>query len=70
MISYAPFYKTLLKKGVTEYSLIYNHGISPNTLQRMRHQKAITTTTLNTFCEILECQVPDIIEYVPSEEIK
>ena len=28
MISYAPFYRTLLEKGVTEYHLIYKQGFS------------------------------------------
>lgn len=70
MISYRPFYATLLQKNVTEYALIFKHGVPPNTLQRMRHGKPITTTTLNIFCEILNCGVSDILEYVPSETIE
>ena len=34
----------------------------------MKHGKAITTTTLNTLCEILDCRVEDILEYVPEDE--
>ena len=68
MISYQPFYVTLLTKGITEYALIYKHGISANTLHRMKHGKAITTKTLDTLCEVLECSVSDILEY-KSEEI-
>lgn len=63
MISYQPFYETLLRKGVTEYALIYRNGIPANTLHRMKHGKAITTKTLNTLCEILDCSVSDILEY-------
>lgn len=63
MISYQPFYDTLLRKGVTEYALIYRNGIPANTLHRMKHGKAITTKTLNTLCEILDCSVSDILEY-------
>lgn len=69
MISYRPFYDTLLKKGVTEYALIYKFGLPANTIHRMKHGKAITTTTLDTLCEILECKVEDILEYVPPQEI-
>lgn len=69
MISYRPFYDTLLKKGVTEYALIYKFGLPANTVHRMKHGKAITTTTLDTLCEILECKVEDILEYVPPQEI-
>ena len=68
MISYRPFYQTLFKKGITEYYLIFKQGITASTLQRIRHGKAITTTTLNTLCEILDCRVEDILEYVPDPE--
>lgn len=68
MISYRPFYQTLLTKGVTEYNLIYKQGMDANTIHRMKHGKAITTKTLNTLCEILTCRVEDVLEYVPDEE--
>ncbi len=67
MISYRPFYETLFKKGITEYHLIFKEGLSANTLHRMRHGEAVSTKTLNTLCEILNCGVSEIIEYVPSE---
>ena len=63
MISYQPFYDTLLAKGITEYTLIFKHGIPANTLHRMKHGEAITTKTLDTLCEILECSVSDILEF-------
>jgi len=67
MISYQPFYDTLFKKGITEYQLIYKQGLSANTLHRMKHGEAISTKTLNTLCEILDCEVCEIIKYVREE---
>ena len=67
MISYRPFYETLLKKGITEYHLVFKEGMSANTLYRMKHGEAISTKTLDTLCEILNCSVSEIIEYVPAE---
>lgn len=67
MISYEPFYQTLLDKGMTEYYLIYKQGMESHTLHRMKHGKPITTRTLNTLCEILDCRVEDILVYVPDE---
>ena len=67
MISYDPFYQTLFKKGLTEYYLIYKQGLSANTIHRMKHGKPITTTTLDTLCFILDCQVQDILCYKPDE---
>jgi len=67
MISYAPFYKTLFSKGITEYHLIFKQGFSASILHRMRHGGAITTRTLDTLCFILDCGVSDILEYVEDE---
>lgn len=67
MISYAPFYKTLDEKGMTEYQLIYKHGVSANILHRMKHGHNITMKTLDTLCFILGCSVSEVIEYVQEE---
>lgn len=61
MISYEPFYQTLLKKNITEYYLIYKEGLSANTLHRMKNGLPITTKTLDTLCFILNCEVSDIL---------
>ena len=63
VISYEPFYKTLLKKNITEYHLIFKQGLSANTLYRIKRGQAITTKTLDELCFILDCRVEDIIEY-------
>ena len=68
MISYEPFYDTLFKKNITEYQLIHIHGISANTLYRMKQGKSITTKTLDTLCFILDCNVDDILYHDKSIE--
>ena len=67
MISYKPFYQTLIKKNITEYNLIYKQGFSANILHRMKHGKTITLKTLDTLCDILDCEVSDIIVYQRDE---
>ena len=68
MISYRPLYKTLKEKGVTTYKLINEFGISRSLLDRLKHNKPITTVTLNDLCTFLDCRVEDILEYVPDEK--
>lgn len=63
MISYAPFYETLYKKGITEYHLIFKEGFSANTLYRMKQGKPISTKTLNDLCDVLDCEVQDILKH-------
>ena len=67
LISYDPFYRTLLRKNITEYHLIFKQGISANTLHRMKHGKPVTTKTLDELCFILDCDLHDIIEYKKEE---
>lgn len=64
MISYEPFYETIKKKGITTYKLINDHGISRSLLDRLKHNKPITTVTLNDLCKILDCNVEEILVYV------
>ena len=64
MISYEPFYKTLFRKDITEYNLIYKQGFSANTLYRIKKGKPISTKTLDALCDALDCRVEDIICFV------
>ena len=64
MISYEPFYETLFRKGITEYSLIFKQGFSANTFHRMKKGEAINTKTLDALCYALDCEVGDIIKFV------
>lgn len=63
MISYEPFYKTLKEKGFSTYKLINNYGISRSLLDRLKHNKPISTVTLNDLCNILKCRVEDILVF-------
>lgn len=63
MISYKPFYNTLLKKNITEYNLIFKQGFSANTLHRIKKGEAISTKTLDALCYVLDCNVEDIIKF-------
>ena len=67
MISYAPFWQTIKEKKITTYALINKLGILPDTVQRLRSGRPITTTTINILCEVLDCEVSDIMVYVPDD---
>ena len=67
MISFAPFYETMKKKGITTYQLIERYHISRSLLDRLKHNKPITTVTLNDLCRFLDCRVEDILVYTQDE---
>lgn len=60
MISYEPFYETLKKKNLSTYKLITQYGISRSLIDRLKHNKPITTVTINDLCNILHCRIEDI----------
>lgn len=67
MISYEPFYKTIKEKNVSTYKLINTYGISRSLIDRLKHNKPISTVTLNDLCAILDCKVEDILLYIKDE---
>ena len=67
MISYAAFWAALKESQESTYTLIKNHPISSSTIDKLRKNKPLNTTTINDLCRILNCRVQDVMEYTPSE---
>ena len=61
MISYAPLWETMKKRGITTYTF------SRGTLDSLKQNRNITMATLNDLCTILSCQVQDVIQYIPDK---
>ena len=68
MISYEPLYKTLKAKGISTYKLINEYGTSRSLLDRLKHNRPISTVTLNDLCQILHCKVEDILIFIEEDE--
>ena len=67
MIDYSPFWQTLKASSESTYTLINKHHISSSTINKLRKNKPLNTTTINDLCRILNCQIQDIAQYVPSD---
>lgn len=63
MISYEPFWNTLKAKQISQYQLINTYKVSAGQLSRMRKNADVSTHTLNILCDILDCQISDIVLY-------
>lgn len=68
MISYNRFWDAMRRAGESTYTLTKHHHISSSTIDKLRKDKPITTTTINDLCRILNCKVEEIMEYIPSDE--
>ena len=67
MIVYDRLWETMKQKGISQYKLIKEYGISSGQLDRIRKGGNINMFTLNSLCRILDCAVEDIITYQADE---
>ncbi len=67
MISYAPLWRTMEKTGATTYTLQVKGQISSSTVRRLKAGESVSTNTLDALCRILQCDLTDIIEYLPED---
>lgn len=51
------------KKGISQYRLIKEFGISNGQLDRLRKNENVSTYTLDKLCAILSCSLEEIAEY-------
>lgn len=63
MVSYDPLWKTMEKKGITTYTLIQKYKIQSKTIYNLKHEKNITTATIENLCNILDCTPNDILTF-------
>lgn len=68
MISYDILWQTMKKRGVSQYTLIKKHNISPAQITRLKRNESVSTHTIEIFCKLLKCNVEDIMTYIDDEE--
>ena len=68
MITFEPLWETLKRKNISQYTLIKEYGVSTGTLDALRKNRSITMNTLNDLCNILDCDISDIIRFIPDKQ--
>lgn len=68
MISYEPLWETLKKKGISTYVLIKDYAFSRGTLDSLKQNRNISTATLNDICNMLDCDISDVIRFTPDKQ--
>lgn len=66
-ISYAPLWNTLKQKEISQYRLIKYYKVSAGQISRLKNNVPSNINTLLMLCEILECRIQDVVEFVPDE---
>ena len=69
-ISYEKLFLLMKERGLTSYKIRKENIISQGALTSLRSGKSVTMDTIEKLCKALNCQVGDIVEYVPDDEAK
>lgn len=68
MISYDNLWNVMKEKGISQYALIKRYHISPGQITRLKRNESVSTHTIDMFCRILNCDVADIMKYIPDQD--
>lgn len=67
MLDYSPLWKTMEKKGISQYQILKS-GIDNKTLDSLKKGKNITLLTLEKICTILNCTPNEVVRFIPDEK--
>ena len=68
MIKFDKLWTTLKERNISQYKLIKEYGISTGQLDRLRKNANVNTYTLNMLCELLDCELSDIAEFISEKK--
>lgn len=68
MIDFEPLWQTMKRKNVSSYALINKYGLSRGMLDKLKHNRNVTLQTVGRLCEILDCEIQDIVIYRKDEK--
>lgn len=64
MISYKPFQKLLIDRGIKKKDIIEMTGISGATMAKLGTNEYVSLEVIDKLCAVLKCQPGDLLEYV------
>lgn len=67
-VSYKRLWKLLIDKNMKKRDLKEATKLSPSFMSSLNQDKSVTVNTLSRICEVLDCRIEDIMEFVPEEK--
>ena len=68
--SFNNLWETLKEKDMTKEDLKNATGMSSATIAKLGKNETINMKSLDKICEVLECNIEDIIEFIPEDKRK
>ena len=66
-VTYNKLWHLLIDRGMKKKDLKEAAGLTSHAMMKLRNNEDITTQTLGKICVALNCQVDDIVEFVPEK---
>jgi len=60
--------EALKRNGFTTYRLRKERLLSESTIQKLRKKEPVSWENIETLCRLLNCNIGDIVEYIPDGE--
>lgn len=67
-IRYNKLWKRLIDENMMKVDLRDQAGITTNALAKLGKNEHVSTQVLEKVCNVLHCEIQDIMEFVPDEE--
>jgi len=68
IISYNKMWKLLIDKNMKRKDLKEKAEVSQNVMARLSKNQAVTMDTMGKICKVLECDIGDVMEFIPEED--
>ena len=67
-VNYNKLWKILIDKKMNKNALRHAVSMSPNTMAKMGRDENVSLDVLVRICEVLKCDIGDIMEVIPDAE--
>lgn len=67
MILFDKLWQTMQERGITQYDLYTKYNMNRAQLHRLRHNQNIESNTIVRLCNILDCNVEDIMTHIKDD---
>lgn len=64
-VSYKKLWKLLIDKEMNKTDLRNATGVSSATIAKMTNGEEVTMSVLTKICEVLNCNIGDVVDFVP-----
>ena len=67
-VSYKRLFHLMIEKGMTNVQLQQKAGFSANIITRLKRNGYISLESIESICQVMNCGVDDILEFIPEDK--